>query len=58
MCWKEEKRERRGKKKHGRASDSFLHGTGNKRVDWLKGQDAGRESEEEEEGGRGLLQKC
>lgn len=31
-------------KKHGRASDSFLHGTENKRVDWLKGQDAGRKS--------------
>lgn len=37
-------RGRGGGEKHGRASDSFLHGTGNKRVDWLKGRDAGRES--------------
>lgn len=37
--------------KHGRTSDSFLHRTGNKRSDRLKGQDAGRESEEEKEGG-------
>lgn len=51
---------RGGGKKHGRASESFLHGTGNKRVDWLKGQDAGREREREGEqgGGGGVLQKC
>lgn len=47
------KRRGRGGEKHGRTSDSFLHRTGNKRWDWLKGQDAGRESEEQKEGGGG-----